>query len=457
MSRIWAGLLILCGIAAAQTGDYLGAIQVGAIRLRVALHIIKQDDGSFAAKLDSLDQGARGLPVQLAIDGRSVRFGSGFGLSYEGTLRENGDGIDGFAIQGGQRLALDFKKVDRIEEAKRPQTPQRPFPYTEEEVAITNGNVRLGGTLTLPKGDGPFAAVILLTGSGAQDRDETLFEHKPFLVIADYLTRAGIATLRLDDRGVGKSTGSLPASTLEDLAGDAAAAFAFLKSRKEVRAKQIGFLGHSEGGFVGPMAAVRVTAGGDAVGFLIQLASPGVPGDQLMAEQGQLLLRVTGATAEVQAFQLRLHRIFLPLVIAERDNNVLRGKIAEAFEKWKSEDPMAMSASGQIGPQLQQFLMPILQSFIRHDPGPVLAQVKCPLLAINGTLDLQVPHYQNLPAIAAAMSKGAKPDYTVVAVPELNHLLQTAKTGVVAEYGQIEETIAPRVLEVITQWLKTRL
>jgi uncharacterized protein len=454
--RVAAALALAAGTALAQTGDYLGAVQLGAVRLRVALHITKTDEGKFAGKLDSLDQGARGLPVNLTIDGRSVKFGSGFGMSYEGTLREAGDGIDGFMMQGGQRVQLDFKKVDKIEEARRPQTPQRPFPYTEEEVSVSSGPaVRLGGTLSLPKGEGPFPAVIFLTGSGAQDRDESLFEHKPFLVLSDRLVKEGIATLRLDDRGVGKSSGNLGMSTLEDLAGDALAAFEYLKTRKEIRPKQIGFLGHSEGGVVAPMAAVKA-AGGD-VAFLILMAAPTVSGDQVMFEQGQAALKSTGASPEVLAFQGRFHKTFLPLVIAERDNNVLRGKLAEAFEKWKAEDAMARSMDRQIGPQLQQYLVPVLQSFIRTDPGPYLSQLKCPVLALNGTLDTQVLHYQNLPALAASLAKTNHPDYTLVSLPGLNHLLQTAKTGSLNEYGQIEETIAPRVLDLIAQWLKTRI
>jgi fermentation-respiration switch protein FrsA (DUF1100 family) len=448
-----ASLTVACGCAMAQIGDYLGTVQVGAIQLRVALHVTKQDDGALVASIDSLDQGARGLPVQLTIDGKTVRFGSKFGMSYEGMLNEAGDVISGFATQGGQKLALDFKKVDKIEGAKRPQMPARPFPYTEEEVALQNGQVKLGGTLSLPKGDGPFPAAIFLTGSGAQDRDETLFEHKPFLVISDYLVRNGIATLRLDDRGVGKSTGNLAYSTIEDLAGDAIAALEFLKTRKEIHARKIGFLGHSEGGVTGPLAAVRSSE----AAFVILLAAPGVVGDQILIEQGQFGLKAANAPAEVLAFQKRFHDTFLPLVKTERDNDVLAKKLVEAWEKWKSEDPVAKSMDRQVAPQLQQLLLPAMHGFIRHDPAPVLSQLKCPVLALNGTLDTQVPYYQNLPAITLALAKASHPDFTVTSIPHLNHLFQTAKTGSLTEYRQIEETISPRVLELLAQWLKARV
>jgi pimeloyl-ACP methyl ester carboxylesterase len=444
-------LLLALLLSQAQVGDYLGSLQVNpSISLRLGLHIVKDDSGAWKGTVDSLDQGARGIPVQLTIEGKSVRFGSAIGMSYEGALTDTG--IAGFFSQGGARIPLDFKKVDRIEEARRPQTPKRPFPYTEEEVAVQSGPIKLGGTLTLPKGDGPFPAVIFLTGSGAQDRDETIFEHKPFLVISDHLTRNGFATLRLDDRGVGKSGGVLPNSTLDDLAGDAGAALEYLKTRKEIQAKRIGFLGHSEGGITGPLAAVRT---GEAA-FVILLAGTGVPGDELLYEQGQLGLKASGADAATLAFQTKFHKTFLPLVKTEKDNAVLAPKVLEAWRKMKADDPLAAAADKQIAPQLQMLLMPAMQSLIRHDPRPVLSELTCPVLALNGTLDTQVSAEQNLPSIAQALAKGKHPDYTVVSLRHLNHLFQTAKSGAVGEYGQIEETLAPQVLDVITAWLKSK-
>ena len=443
-------MLLLALLLQAQTGDYLGAIQIGGNRLRIGLHVTKDEAGAWKGAIDSLDQGARGLPVKLTIEGQKIVFGSSFGMSYEGALNDTKDEIAGFATQGGRKMALDFKKVDKIEEARRPQTPKRPFAYNEEEVVVQNGPVRLGGTLTLPKGDGPFAAVIFLTGSGAQDRDETLFEHKPFLVISDHLTRNGFATLRLDDRGVGKSTGNLAASTIDDLAGDGAAALAYLKTRKEIR--RIGFLGHSEGGVTGPLAAVRT---GEAA-FVIMLAGTGVPGDEILMEQGQAGLRAAGASPQTLALQTKFHSTFLPLVKAEKDTAELGRKVMAAWQKMKADDPQAAAADQQIAPQLQMFLLPSLQSFIRHDPRPVLSELTCPLLALNGTLDTQVLASQNLPAITGALAKAKHPDFTIVSLRHLNHLFQTAKSGAVSEYGQIEETIAPQVLEMITSWLKSK-
>ncbi len=455
MKRTVLSLLIAAATVYSQTGDYLGTIQIpsAGVKLRIALHIVKEADGAWKGSVDSLDQGARGLPVKLTIDGKAIRFSSNVGMSYEGQFNEAGTEIEGTAVQGPQKMALHFKKVDKIEEARRPQHPKRPFPYGEEEAVVQSGKIKLGGTLTLPKGDGPFGAVIFLTGSGAQDRDETLFEHKPFLVLSDLLTRAGYATLRMDDRGVGKSGGMLAYSNIDDLAGDAIAMFEFLKTRKEINPAKIGFLGHSEGGVTGPLAASKVK---DAA-FVIMLAGTGVPGDEILYEQGQAGLKAAGAPPQQLAFQLALQKKFVPLVKEETDNAVLSRKIQEAWTQLKEENPMAKAAEAQIGPSLQQFLLPTLQGFIRHDPRPVLAELKCPVLALNGTLDTQVLSYQNLPAITAALTKANHADFTIVSLPRLNHLFQNAQTGALNEYGQIEETMSPRVLDLIAQWLKARI
>ncbi len=444
-------VLVLTLLFQAQIGDYLGTLQVNpSTSLRLGLHILKDDEGEWKGTVDSLDQGARGLPVQLTIEGQSIKFGSTIGMSYEGALSDSG--IAGFFSQNGMKLPLNFKKVDKIEEAKRPQTPKRPFPYSEEEVVVRSGKIKLGGTLSIPKGEGPHPAVIFLTGSGAQDRDETLFEHKPFLVISDHLVKQGFATLRLDDRGVGKSDGILAYSTIEDLAGDGVAALDFLKTRKEINSKRIGFLGHSEGAITGPLAAVRT---GEAA-FVIMLAGTGVPGDEVLLEQGQAALKAAGAPPETLAFQAKFHKTFLPLVKAEKDNAVLARKIREAWDKLKSEDPAAAAADKMISPQLQMFLAPSMQSMIRHDPRPVLSQLNCPVLVLNGTLDLQVSAEQNLPAIGQALAKAKHADYTIVSLRHLNHLFQTAKTGAIGEYGQIEETIATQVLELVVTWLQSK-
>ena len=437
----------------AQTGDYLGTVQIGVVKLRLALHILKTPEGAFQASVDSLDQGARGLPVDLILSGNALRFTGRSGMTYEGEMAADFQSIRGALSQNGQRFPLDFAKVDKIEGPKRPQTPQRPFPYKEEEVTISNNGVTLGGTLSIPQNaTAPVSAVIFLTGSGAQDRDETLFEHKPFLLISDALVRAGIATLRLDDRGVGKSTGNLAQSTLEDLASDAVAAYQFLKTRKEIKGSSIGFIGHSEGGITGPMAATRA---GEAA-FVVMLAGGGVPGDEILLEQGQAGLRAAGAAPQVLEFQRAFHQAFLPVVKAESDPAKLPEKLAAAFEKLKAENPIANMAAAQLQPQLKTLATPSMSSFIRYDPRPVLAQLKCPVLAINGSLDVQIISTQNLPAIAAALAKAGNPDYTISNFPGLNHLFQTAKTGSVAEYGQLEQTLSPRVLEFVTNWVKAR-
>lgn len=450
-------LALAAATAFAQTGDYLGTVQVGVVKLRLALHIVKTPDGAFQATVDSLDQGARGLPVDLTLTGNAVRFTGRNGMTYEGEMSADFQSIKGAMQQNGQRLPLDFAKVDKIEGPNRPQTPQRPFPYKEEEVTISNNGITLGGTLSLPhNATSPVPAAIFLTGSGAQDRDETLFEHKPFLVISDMLVRAGIATLRLDDRGVGKSTGNLTQSTIDDLASDALAAFQFLKTRKEIQPTAIGFIGHSEGAITGPLAAARAGSGPGGAAFIVMLAGGGVPGDEILMEQGQAALRANGAAQQILDFQRAFHQAFLPVVKAEPDPANLPGKLTAAFEKLKAENPIANMAAAQLEPQIKQFASPSLRSFIRHDPRPSLEQLKCPVLAVNGSLDIQVIASQNLPAIAAALAKAGNQDFTIANLPGLNHLFQAAKTGTIGEYGQIEQTISPRLLDLLSGWFKTR-
>ena len=441
-----------------QTGDYLGTLEVGATPLRMALHVTRGADGAWGATIDSLDQGAMGMPAKITVDGARVTLTSNIGATFEGTLNAAGTAITGTFTQRAMSLPLTFAKVDRIVGPARPQHPKRPFPYKEEDVTIANGPVSLAGTLTLPNGAGPFAAAILLTGSGPQDRDSTLFEHKPFLVLSDHLTRQGFAVLRMDDRGVGKSTGSLPSSTYDDMSGDAQAAHAFLQSRKEINGKAIGVIGHSEGAAIAQLSASR----NPAIAFIVLLAGPGVAGDELLYEQGQLTVKAMGGSKAQLDRQRRVQQTFLQALKAETDNKTLVAKLREAVAKFKAElPPEELAAAGlafdqQMEGEIRRATLPPFQSLVRYDPAPVLRKVACPVLALNGTLDTQVAHYQNLPAVAAALAATANPDYTVAALPGLNHLFQTAKSGAVMEYREIEETFAPKALRTISDWLKSR-
>ena len=453
MGRLY--LFVTCSLLAQtlQNGDYLGTVQIGVTPLRMALHLAANPDGTLSGTIDSIDQGALGMPIRnLTVASGVVRFGN-----FEGTLNADGSEISGRLMQGGVAVPIVFRKVAKIEGLARPQLPRKPYPYNEEEVEFENkaAGVRIAGTLTWPKGEGSFAAAVLLTGSGPQDRDSTMFGHKPFLVLADDLTRRGFAVLRMDDRGVGKSTGNVARSTLEDLARDAELAVEFLRSRKEINPKAIGFVGHSEGGYVAPMAAGRANAA-----FVVLLAGPGVPGEDLLYEQGQAVLRAVNAPPNVLERQSQLQHLMIGAVLAERSDPAklearLRGAAGE-FKASLSASELAATPGfdQQLEGEIRRRMVTELQSLVRHDPRPYLRALKCPVLAMLGTLDTQVPAKQNLPAIAAALSQGSADDYSVVSLPGLNHLFQTAGTGAVAEFAVIEETIAPVALETLGAWLK---
>lgn len=443
-----------------------GALEVSGVKLRLVLKISKNPDGTLKATLDSVDQGAMNLPIDsITIENKTMRFVmKSIGGNYEGTLSEDGTAVTGTWTQSGQSLPLAFKRVTETTQAlelRRPQEPQRPYPYREEEVFFANpeAGIQLAGTLTLPKGRGPFPAVVLISGSGQQDRDETVFGHRPFLVLADYLTRQGIAVLRYDDRGFGKSTGDPARATSADFATDALAAVRYLQTRKEIDSKKIGLIGHSEGGLIAPLVTVQAP---DEIAFIVLLAGLGVPGDELLLLQAALILKATGVHDAAIAQNRALQEGMFAVLKEEKDDTAaaerLRGFLTDALAKMGEEDKKALGFS-EVDPevwiqgQIRSVLTPWFRYFITYDPRPTLAKIQCPVLALNGEKDLQVPSSQNLPEIVKALEAGGNSDYTVVKLPHLNHLFQTSTTGSPSEYAQIEETFSPRALGVISDWI----
>jgi pimeloyl-ACP methyl ester carboxylesterase len=314
--------------------------------------------------------------------------------------------------------------------------------------------VTIAGTLTIPKGDGPFPAVLLIAGSGPQNRDEALFGHKPFLVLADYLTRHGIAVLRVDKRGIGKSTGDAEAATTHDFAADATKGVQFLKSRKEIDPKHIGLLGHSEGGLIAPMVAAESPSD---VAFVVLLAAPGVPCDQLMFAQEAAVARAAGVPEDAIASSLDLNKRVFDVVMHEKDRDQAEKKVRELLNQHLStltpEQREAMGGKAFIDAQLRMVLSPWFRDFLSTDPKPTLMKVKCAVLALNGGKDTQVVAEQNIPAIKAALAESGNKDVTVMELPNLNHLFQTCKTGSPSEYGRIEETMSPEVLQTVAEWI----
>lgn len=436
--------------AAGPEGLWLGTLAFGAVKLRLAFHIARAPDGALHATLDSLDQSARGIPVakvtyqapQLHLELAQPD------AQFDGTLA--GDTLTGTWTQG-QKLPLVMARVDKLEAANRPQTPKRPFPYHEEEVAIavratpldpaSLAPITLAGTLSVPPGKGPFPAVVFITGSGPQDRDETLFDHKPFLVLSDALVRRGIATLRVDDRGVGKSTGSAERATTLDFAEDVAAELAWLAARPEIDRRAIGVIGHSEGGLIGPIVATR----SELVRFVVMLAGTGAPGAEVLLAQRALISETQGVPDDkIARERTQGEALYRALRAAKTD-----AQRDAAIAAYVAADPDHQTQAAMIGKMLHA---PWMRTFLSLDPIPYLEKVRVPVLAIAGTLDLQVPK-DNMPRIAAALHRAKNPDATTKLLPGLNHLFQHTQTGAPAEYGTNEESFAPEAVQLVCDWI----
>lgn len=427
-------------------GAWMGTLDLGTVQLRVVFHLLNTEDG-LTATMDSPDQGANGLPTtSVTRDGARLKIeAKAIGGVFEGAIAADLSSIDGTFTQLGAAHPLVLKRVkDKAEmELKRPQVPTKPYPYREEEVSYDNKvqNVTLAATLTIPEGKGPFPAVVLITGSGPQDRDESLMGHKPFLILSDYLTRHGIAVLRADDRGTGKSTGDFKGATTADFATDTEAGISYLKTRSEINPHKIGLVGHSEGGVIAPMIAAR----NKNVAFIVMMAGTGVPGDQVLVAQGEAIQISNGKDPIGAAKEAADEKAMLTLVETEKDEAVLE---KELKEKLAGQLPEA-----QIGLQIAQVTSPWFRYFLTYDPATALRKVTCPVLAINGSLDKQVLPSQNLPAIREALAEAGNQHVEIDELPGLNHLFQTATTGSPMEYSRIEETMSPVALDKMASWI----
>jgi hypothetical protein len=431
-------------------GAWDGVLTRGEHQLHLTLHINTGALGT-AAWLDSVDQMAYGLDVDaVKHNGDEVGFDqSALKAVFSGKLAADGKSIVGQYTQAGVALPLTLaRRAPGAEPAgmKRPQTPKPPYPYRSEDVAFDDASagVKLAGTLTLPPGAGPFPAVVLIAGSGPNTRNEPLLGHQVFLVLADYLTRHGIAVLRYDKRGTGASGGDYGKATTLDFAGDAEAAAAYLRARKEIDPAHVGLIGHSEGGLIAPMVAAK----DPKIAFIVMMAGPGVDGLDILMEQGRLIAKAMGLTdAQVDRGQALRKEIF-GIVRTEKDPQVAAARLKTAADTW--------AKANDVAPQAVELQVGLINSdwfrfFYDYDPAATLRQLRCPVLALIGSRDLQVPAAQNLPVIRAALAHDAGAE--VEELPDLNHLFQTARTGSPGEYAQIEETIAPLALDTITAWI----
>ncbi len=436
-----------------------GKLMAPGMPIRVILKTFNKEDGSLSALLDVIDQNAKDIPVtSIVFTNDSLNFSiATMASTYKGKYIKDSLIVRGSMKQGLFDMTLDLTKVDKPSAINRPQTPKEPFPYNSEEVVFENKieKFNLAGTLTIPKGNGKYPAVILVTGSGPQDRDETLLMHKPFAVLADYLTRNGIAVLRYDDRGVGLSKGSFAKATSMDFAQDALAAVEFLKTRKEIDSKKIGIAGHSEGGLIAPMCA----ATSSDVAFIVLLAGPGISGKEILLMQTQLILKAEGSTQKELENADKLNKRIYDVIENEADSLTTFNKLRALFD----EDVKNLSAEEKNKPEYSEqafsrkvsiLLNPWFRFFVKYDPRPILEQLTIPVLAINGEKDLQVPPKENLKAIDDALKTANNKNYKIVELPNLNHLFQPTSTGKPSEYGQIETTFSEDALKIIGDWIK---
>ncbi|HET6145974.1 MAG TPA: alpha/beta hydrolase [Polyangia bacterium] len=433
----------------ALDGNWAGALQIGAVRLRLVVKIRRVATG-WEATVDSLDQNARDIPVgAVTFDGGRLKLDlPGINARYEG--RVDRDTLAGSWTQGGQVWPLDLTRTETPPVPRpRVQEPKRPLPYDEIETVVENPTARitLACTLTKPHGDGPFAGVVLLTGSGPQDRDEALMGHKPFLVLSDAITRAGVEVLRCDDRGVGKSTGAFANATTFDFAEDALAEVAALRGRPEIARAHVGVLGHSEGSTVAAIAAARSTD----LAFIVLLAGPALPGDQILDLQRAWLEKTAGVSGQkIAESKAQWHKVYA-ILKSEKDVGAAREKLRAIYAGLPGADRQELDRKGGFDAQVEQVLSPWFRTFITLDPRTFLAKVKVPVLAIDGERDRQVPPDANLPEMRKALVHDR--DVTVRELPGLNHLFQTAETGALAEYGKIDETMSPAALKLVSDWI----
>ena len=431
------------------TGQWNGLLKVPGAQLRIVANISKTETG-YVSTMDSPDQKAKGIPVasttfENSILKLEIPVIKG---SYEGTLNKDNI-IVGKLTQNGQSFDVNLSKESISEQVyARPQEPKKPYPYYTEDVKFVNktANITLAGTLSLPKKEGNFPAVILITGSSAQNRDEEVLGHKPFLVLSDYLTKKGIAVLRLDDRGVGESTGNFSTSTTVDFASDIQAGLDYLKTRNEINKKKIGLIGHSDGGLIAPMVA----GNSKDISFIVLLAGPGLRGDKLLLLQNELIKRQMGMPEiEVQK-EKEIFKGAYDLIITSTVNDEKLKSNISSYLKTKYNDP---SKDADVELLTSQVTNTWWYNFIKLDPVPFLEKVKCPVLALNGSKDLQVPAEVNLKSIKKTLTESGNKKVTTKVLPNLNHLFQECQTGLPTEYKTIEQTFSPIALEEISNWL----
>jgi alpha/beta superfamily hydrolase len=406
---------------------------------------ITSENNGIATKLDVPLQGAKGIPATSSVfrnDSVIIQY-TVMRAVYRGVYNRDSLTLDGMWVQNGYTFALKlYPSKELMSAMKHPQEPLKPYPYNEEQIIINNAGaqIKLAGTFTWPKNKTNCPVAILISGSGPQNRNEELLGHKPFLVLADYLTKNDIAVLRFDDRGVGESTGSFTSATTADFGTDVEAALLYLQTRKEINKNKIGLIGHSEGGMIAPMVASR----SKNVAFVVLLAGPGLSGAELLALQSTYLSRASGMDENQIAENMVINKKIYGLILSSSSGYV---------DSIKAELKRKGLSNSNINQQLEVLESPWYKYFLGLDPVSYLSKTTCPLLALNGKKDLQVPYKENLEAIEKIMKQSGNKECQTKAYEDLNHLFQHCSTGLPSEYAEIEETLSTEVLKDIGDWI----
>lgn len=444
------------------TGLWEGKLAVG-VDLRLVFNFSIDENNKLKMVLEMVDQQSTVPASEVTFSGDTVYVEiKDANVKYEGVV-DTDSTIKGSWKQAGMSLPLNLKKIEKIEYPVRAQTPVPPFSYKSEDIEYSNSDnsIKYAGTITIPSGKGPFPAAILITGSGQQNRDETMMGHKPFAVIADHLTKQGFVVLRVDDRGIGGTTGDVKTSTTADFAKDVMIGLDYLKKRPEVNTKKLGMIGHSEGG----MIAAMVGAERKDIDFIVFLAAPGVNTVTLMTEQNEAILAKTGLSKEYVTAYVALYRNIIETINKASTPAEAKENMTVAVDKWRdTTNKNAVLVTTRIfntktrDEFVNQFAAlaenPWFKYFLRFDPTPYLEKLSCKVLALNGDKDVQVLSASNLAGIRSALQRSKVKTSEIIELPGLNHLFQTCKDCTITEYGKLDETFSPAALQKMSGWLK---
>ncbi len=446
--------------------SWKGTMDAGGKEFEFQFRVFEDSQGEKLVKLDSFSESATSIPADYEKNGDEITITVPMTKAkFVGTLSDDEKTIDGNWLQAGGKFPLKLTSVP-IEESRelklnRPQTPKAPFNYDASDFSVVVNSidskfpagVEIAGTMTSPKGAGPFPTVILISGSGPQDRDETIFEHKPFLVLADHLTKKGFVVIRFDERGVGESKGDFGTATTADFADDVEALVAWAKKQSKVDGKKIVLAGHSEGGLVAPMVASKIP---DIAGIIL-LAGPGVSGSEIVMNQTRKIAAAAGAPERILEMQDKmLAKMMAHVESGDPVTDEFKKSLEDEFKDLSDEERAEFGADGVAEKTIAMMGSPWMSYFLTYDPSEALTKTSCPILSVIGGKDLQVDSGLNFPAIEAAVKAGKNPDFTQKKLPGLNHLFQKSETGSPSEYVQIEETMDASLLDAVTLWLEKR-